>query len=74
MNEWLGEPALGFQLPGRGILKIFIDKVMIWNTSIVCTAKQKNTGDFTCRFIFLIGEKKSTCEKKLSKWSTIKIV
>ena len=29
MNEWLGEPVLGFQLPGRGILKNFINKVMI---------------------------------------------
>ena len=29
MNEWLGEPVLGFQLPGRGILKNFINKVII---------------------------------------------
>ena len=29
MNEWLGEPVLGFQLPGRGILGNFINKVVI---------------------------------------------
>ena len=64
MNEWLGEPVLGFQLPGRGILKNFINKVIIWNTLIVRTAKQKTTDDFTCRFIFLIGKTKNLQMKK----------
>ena len=67
INEWLGEPVLVLQHPGRGILKNFINKVIIWNTLIVCTAKQKTTDDFTCRFIFLIGKTKNLQVKKFVK-------
>ena len=31
MNEWLGEPVLIFQLPGRGILRNFINNLVINN-------------------------------------------
>ena len=71
MNKWLGEPVLGFQLPGRGILKNFINKVIIWNTLIVRMAKQKTTGDFTCRFIFLIGKTKNLQVKKFVKMTLV---
>ena len=29
MNEWLGEPVLVFQLPGRGILRIYINNLVV---------------------------------------------
>ena len=29
MNEWLGEPVLVFQLPGRGILRNFINNLAL---------------------------------------------
>ena len=64
MNEWLGEPVLGFQLPGRGILRDFINKVVIRNILMVVMAKQKTTSDFTCRFNFLIGKTKNLQVKK----------
>ena len=58
MKEWLGEPVPGYQFSGRGILRNFINKVVIWNTLIVLMAKQKNTGDFP-----YWEKKKSTGEK-----------
>ena len=29
MNEWLGEPVLVSQLPGRGILRIYINNLVV---------------------------------------------
>ena len=73
MNKWLGEPVPGFQLPGRGILRNFINKVVIWNTLIILMAKQKTTDDFTCRFIFLIGKTKNLQVKKFVKMNLVKV-
>ena len=67
MNDWLGEPFLGFQLPGRGIFRNFINKELIWNTLIILMAKQKITGNFTFRFFFLIRKTKNLQVKKIVK-------
>ena len=66
-NHSIHSSELKLQLPGRGILRNFINKVVIFNTLIVLMAKQKTTGDFTCRFNFLIGKTKNLQVKKFEK-------
>ena len=51
MNEWLGEPVLVFQLPGRGILRNFINNLVktifkISAMTLLCNSgKTKTLGD-----------------------------
>ena len=73
MNEWLGEPVPGFQLPGRGILRNFIKKVVIWNNLIILMKKQKTIDNFTCRLIFLIGKTKDLQVRKFVKMNLVKV-
>ena len=63
MKELLGESVPGFQLSGRGILRNFLNKVVILNTLIVPMAKQKTTPveetknlqeTATCRFFLFV--------------------
>ena len=49
MNEWLGEPVLVSQLPGRGILRIYINNLAIKGVNCMhleyFVGKQKSPGD-----------------------------